>query len=71
MQDERDDIESGLSRYDCVLAVIPLALLAGVVTANVASIPFHAALFGGAGVGVLALMDALFRNPPGHPPSGT
>jgi hypothetical protein len=41
-----------------------------VICASVASIPRHAALLGGAAVGVLALLDALFRNPPGHPPSG-
>jgi hypothetical protein len=64
----RDARRPSLSRYDFVLAVIPLALLVGAVGASVAPVPLHAALLGGAAVGVLALVDALFRNPPGRPP---
>jgi hypothetical protein len=58
-------------RDDPALAVIPLAFLVSAVAASVTSVPLHVALLAGGAVGVVALVDALFRNPPGQPPSGS
>ncbi len=54
-----------LSRYDLVLAVIPLAFLVAVSVAYVTSTALQHALVSAAGASVLALVDALFLRPPG------
>lgn len=54
----------GASRYDLVLAVIPLAFLFGAVTHAVSRVPLRVALVLAAVVCVVALADALFLNPP-------
>lgn len=52
------------SRYDLVLAVIPVAFLAAFAVAHVGAAPFRSALVVASLVGALALVDALFLNPP-------
>lgn len=61
----------GLSRHDIVLAVIPVAFLIGLVAAGVAGVPPQVALGAAGGVGVLALVDGLFLNPPRRPRVGS
>ena len=56
--------ETGVSRYDLVLAVIPAAFLLSMLAGHLLSIPSRTALVAGAAVGLLAMMDGLFRNPP-------
>ena len=56
--------DAGVSRYDLVLAVIPAALLLSLLAGHLLSIPSRTALVAGAVVGLLAMMDGLFRNPP-------
>lgn len=53
-----------VSRYDLLLAVIPLAFLASLTLGTVLAIPVRTALVGALVVGTLALVDALFINPP-------
>lgn len=53
-----------LTRYDALLAMIPVALLAGWVAGHVASVPQWAAIGVGALVAIPALIDGLFLNPP-------
>ncbi|WP_336325794.1 hypothetical protein [Halovenus sp. HT40] len=53
-----------LTRYDLVLTVIPLVFSLAVVATTALSVPFLAALAGGAVVSSLVLADALFVNPP-------
>jgi len=53
-----------LTRYDALLAMIPVALLAGWVAGHVASIPEWAAIGVGALAAIPALVDGLFLNPP-------
>jgi hypothetical protein len=57
-------VRRSLTRYDLVLTVIPVALLLTVGAAELFGLPNRAALAGGAFVGLLALADALFLNPP-------
>jgi hypothetical protein len=57
-------VDRRLSRYDLVLAAIPLAfLLAGAIGLTL-SIPPRLALAGAAGVGTVAIVESLFLNPP-------
>lgn len=61
---KRTDGGRRISRYDLVLAVIPAAfLLAGVASQFVAA-PTHQVVAAATTVGVLALVDGLFVNPP-------
>ena len=53
-----------LTRYDLVLAVIPVALLAASLVHVVLSVPFVAALASAALVSGIAVADALFVHPP-------
>lgn len=53
-----------LSRYDLVLGLIPVALLSSAVGASVSDLPLHVVLLAGAVVSLLAMIDALFVNPP-------
>lgn len=57
-------VRRSLTRYDLVLAVIPVALVLTVGAAELFGLPNRAALVGGAVVGLVALVDALFLNPP-------
>ena len=54
-----------VTRYDLVLAAIPSAFVAAVLAAHLLSVPVQTALTGASAVGALALIDALFLNPPG------
>lgn len=54
------------SRDDLLLAVIPVALLLGAVGGYATGAPTHAAMGGAALVAALAVLDALFLNPPGR-----
>lgn len=54
-----------ISRYDLVLAVIPLAFLVAVSLAYATATPLRHALVSAAGVSALAVVDALFLRPPG------
>lgn len=53
-----------LSRYDLLLAVVPIAFILGVLLAEIGIVPIRVSLAGAAGIGALALLDALFLNPP-------
>jgi hypothetical protein len=53
-----------LTRYDLVLTVIPVALILTVGAAELFGLPNRAALGSGAVIGLVALADALFLNPP-------
>lgn len=53
-----------VSRYDLVLAVIPAAFLLSLLAGYLLSVPSRTALVAGAAVGLVAMMDGLFRNPP-------
>jgi len=53
-----------VSRYDLVLAVVPVALLLGLAAGLLSSIPLHAAMAVGSLVGAAAVADALFVDPP-------
>lgn len=70
MASDKDETTSGtdvgrrLSRYDLVLAVIPTAFLLAGVVSQIASAPTHVVLTGAAAVGLLALVDGMFVNPP-------
>lgn len=61
---ERSALVRSVSRYDLVLAVIPLAFLLSGLAGVALSVPPHLWLAGGSVVGALAVADALFRNPP-------
>lgn len=58
------DSSRGLSRYDLVLAVIPAAFVLAVVVAELFGVPVRESLLAAAGVGGLAVVDAVFVNPP-------
>jgi len=53
-----------LSRYDIILVAIPLAFLAALLTGQILSLPMQATVVVGAALGALAVVDALFVNPP-------
>ena len=53
-----------LSRYDIVLALIPVVLVLTAVTAQLLSIELPLALVVGAVMTTVAVVDALFVNPP-------
>jgi hypothetical protein len=53
-----------ISRYDLVLAAIPLAFLLAGAAGLTLSIPPRLALAGAAGVGAVAVVESLFINPP-------
>ena len=56
-----------LSRYDPLLAVVPLSFVAGLLAVGLADVPFRVAMSSAAAVGALALVDGLFLNPPRRP----
>ncbi len=53
-----------LSRYDLLLAVVPLAFAAMLAGHLVLDVPLRVAVTGGAVIGTLVLADALYLNPP-------
>ncbi len=55
---------TAVSRYDLVLAVIPLAFLLTAVASGVLGVALPTALAGGSLLGLAGLADALFLNPP-------
>ncbi|WP_255198276.1 hypothetical protein [Halorarius litoreus] len=55
------------SRYDLVLAVIPLTLLAGSVAGLVSPLELHDTMLAAGLVAAFVLADVLFRNPPHDP----
>lgn len=61
-----DDLRS-VTRYDLVLTAIPSAFVFSLLVAGLLSIPARNALVVGSIVGALALLDALFLNPPTRP----
>ena len=62
----RTDDRSGFppSRYDLVLAVIPSVFIVAVLLGHLLSVSARVAVAGASLVAVLALVDALFINPP-------
>lgn len=62
---------NSLSRYDLLLAVLPLGFVFSGLAHLVASIPFLVAVAGGALFGLVVLVDALFVHPPSQEPPRT
>lgn len=58
--------ESVLTRYDLVLAVVPLAFVGALVAGLFSSVSVYGALAVGALIGTVSVLDALFVNPPEH-----
>lgn len=58
------------SRYDLVLAVIPAAFLAAAGLGTASSVSVQTAVGAAAAVSGLAVLDALFINPPREPSGG-
>jgi len=54
----------GVSRYDILLAVIPTAMICALVVGRLLSLSPRTTLVAGAAVGLLAMVDGLFRHPP-------
>jgi len=54
----------GVSRYDLVLAIIPAALVCSLLVGRLLSLSPRTTLVAGAAVGLLAMIDGLFRHPP-------
>lgn len=52
------------TRYDLLLAIIPVAFLLAVFASTLLSAPPRTALVAASAVGALAVVDGLFRNPP-------
>lgn len=59
-----DTLAEAVSRYDLVLAVIPLAMVAGVLLGATGSVPEPVGVGGGGVVAVAATAYALFGDPP-------
>ena len=59
------DGAAAVSRYDLVLAVVPVAFLLAFAAGLLSSIPLYAAMAIGSLAGTVAVADALFVNPPG------
>ncbi len=53
-----------VTRYDLLLAMVPAVFVLGVAASHLASLPPRAGLAGASLVAGLAVVDALFRNPP-------
>jgi len=62
--DTRSGRRTGLSRYDVVLAAIPLAFLAGLAATVALGVSVRAAMAVASALGAVAVVDALFVNPP-------
>ena len=59
-----DTLAEAVSRYDLVLAVIPLAIVAGVLLGTLGSVPEPVGVGGGGVVAFAATAYALFGDPP-------
>jgi hypothetical protein len=57
-----------LSRYDLLLAVVPLGFLCSVLAHVLTAIPFQWAVASGALLGLAVTVDALFVHPPTENP---
>lgn len=57
-----------VTRYDLVLAIIPVALALSFLAGTFLSMPLRTAMLGGSAVSSLALVDAVFLHPPGRSP---
>lgn len=55
------------TRYDLVLAVIPASFVVALLAWATAVVPLTTAAGVASGIGLLAVMDALFFNPPREP----
>lgn len=53
-----------LTRYDLILVAIPLALLASILAHLAVGVPLRATLLPASLVGAVAVIDAVFLNPP-------
>ncbi|MFB6179689.1 MAG: hypothetical protein ABEI77_08200 [Halorientalis sp.] len=53
-----------MSRYDLVLAFVPTVFLVSLLVGTLFSVETHTAITGAGILGVIALVDALFINPP-------
>lgn len=60
----RQFVPARLSRYDLLLAIIPLAFLLALLAGFALSIPPQLSLVAASVIGAVALVDGLFRNPP-------
>lgn len=58
------------SRYDFVLGIIPAAFLVAAVLKQLSVLNSTTAILLGGLIGVLAIVDALFLNPPADPSTG-
>lgn len=58
------------TRYDVVLAVIPVALAFGILIGTATAVPTSLAVAAASLIGVFAVVDALFINPPKGPTHG-
>lgn len=63
----RTDFLDRLSHYDLVLAVVPVAFLVSAIVGYLFAVPPKTALVVASVVGLLAMLDALFLNPPTRP----
>lgn len=52
------------SRYDVVLAAIPITFTLAILIGSLFSIPLNVALFGASLIGAVAIIDGIFLNPP-------
>ncbi|MFB6353731.1 MAG: hypothetical protein ABEJ92_06560 [Halobacteriales archaeon] len=57
------------SRHDLVLVVIPAAFVAALMAGMASPVSLHGAVAAASVVGGIALVDALFLNPPTGPPA--
>lgn len=60
----RDRSPTTVSRYDLVLAIIPAAFVVALLASVFLSLPLRTVLPASSLVGVLALADSLYLNPP-------
>lgn len=65
--DRATAIRRQASRYDLVLAVIPAAFVAAVLVGSAAPVSFTTTAGIASAIGLLAVVDALFLNPPREP----
>jgi hypothetical protein len=66
-REERPGFLGSLSHYDLVLAVIPVAFLVSVLVGHLLPVSTRTALLAAATIGTIAMIDALFFNPPIRP----
>jgi len=59
-----DDQPLTIDRYDLLLGLIPTAFMVAFLASRLLSLPFEAAVLGGAAIAALALFDGVFFRPP-------